>query len=860
MEAGFIVMIANENEPPFELNASAGLEIVENQPVGTVVGVLSAVDPDGGSLSFTLISGDGGGSNNFFTMDANGTLRSNRIFDFETDPTMQPIRIKVSDPQGASLEKSFMVRIEDMEESAPFTLENNHFTHFAAKGNEIAKLNVNSDNNASFDLLPDSNGSMHLFLMEKDGTLKLADIPMENGSHVLRIAILKNGSVVKSTSVTVDLSVPVPEELSNADTSDPAYHESKLMIRDLKVVRDHFRNHNIKISNIENTIGGLLVSTDEVHGREEGDSVVLSGVEGLEIVGIEIDKDGKNIPKRNWNFLIDEVDSRSFRLRHFERIDGKYTGRIEENIFVEAVGSTLSQTDLSNAFLVGEWTFGHLLGNMVSEGDDPVEFYKHFADQWNHNQVVNGWPSGKRREMRHITDVDTDDLTLATLPYKLLAIGNRLDLFKAKSVTDIEDAGEGRFVFTNKHNPDFNVIFEYGQPAQNFATLAKWAKDWHALDEIPLDARGNFSVLPSEKYFNRLADLTSRFSMRGANPEKANGNPINQVRTNEFQHSPWQMREFVLESHTKAHNFHKGHTKITVIDALDSKGIRLFTTTTKNNPMVDELRGKLGEPLARWINQREHQILNAGIGPAAPNWMDGPIANQPLSFEDQHFPFSYNSRFGMSDVRVNLARHMYSLSTCSGCHNGDTANSPFQFRMIQDRQNQKAHFVGFMTGIEVTDKENPTEKHTFFDLRDREEIVRDVLGVAQQVDVARLRMTRTELDLSEDGSLSRLFVYGGVIADWEFELVPEADGFDNERFLLFDQGDLRANPANKPPPGNYRILIRATANDGSGVVIERPYHIQVLSANETRLALDLDPSVQPVSMPPFSTARPNRTH
>ena len=39
-----------------------------------------------------------------------------------------------------------------------------------------------------------------------------------------------------------------------------------------------------------------------------------------------------------------------------------------------------------------------------------------------------------------------------------------------------------------------------------------------------------------------------------------------------------------------------------------------------------------------------------------------------------------------------------------------------------------------------------------------------------------------------------------MIADWEFELVPEADGFDNERFLLFDQGDLHANPANKPPP------------------------------------------------------------
>jgi hypothetical protein len=740
-----------------------------------------------------------------------------------------------------------------MDEIPPFTLIRNEFDHHAGTNDEIGKLAVHGSGGANFGLLPDSNGSMHLFFIEQDGTLKLADMPRENGSHVLRVAILNNGTVVKSTSVTVHLSVPDPEELSNADTSDPAYHESKLMIRDLKVVRDHFRNNNIKISNIQNITDGLLVRTEVDHGRKEGDSVVFSGVEGLEIVGIEIDKNEENIPKKNWNFLIDEVDSRSFRLRHFERVEGKYTGRIEESIFVEAVGNTLSEIDLSNAFLLGEWTFGHLLGNMVSEGDDPVEFYRHFVDQWNHNQVVNGWNSGTRVNMKNITEIDTDELTLATLPFKLLAIGNRLDLFKAKSITDIEDAGEGRFVFANVNNFNFNVIFEYGQPAQDFATLAKWAKDWHALDEIPLDGGGNFLTDPSEEYFNRLADLTARFSMRGANPNKANGNPINQVRTNEFEHGPWQMREFVLESNTTAHNLHQGKTKITVDDTLETNGTRLFTTTTKNNPMVDALREKLGEPLARWINQREHQILNAGIGSAAPSWMDGPIADQP-------FGFAYTKRFGMSDVRVNLARHMYSLSTCSGCHNGDTANSPFQFRMIQARRTEKAHFVGFMTGIEVLDKQNRSEKHRFFDLHDREQIVRDVLGVAQQVDVARLRMTRTELDLSNDGSLSQIFVQGGVIADWDFELVPEADGFDNARFALFDQGDLRANPGNTPPPGSYRILIRAIAKDGTGMVMERPYHLWVLSPNETNRALDLDPSMQPASMPPFTTARPNRTH
>ena len=91
------------------------------------------------------------------------------------------------------------------------------------------------------------------------------------------------------------------------------------------------------------------------------------------------------------------------------------------------------------------------------------------------------------------------------------------------------------------------------------------------------------------------------------------------MRTNEFEHGPWQMREFVLESNTTAHNLHQGKTKITVDFNLESNGTRLFTTTTKNNPMVNALRGKLGEPLARWINQREYQILNAGIGSAAPS-------------------------------------------------------------------------------------------------------------------------------------------------------------------------------------------------------------------------------------------------
>ena len=153
-------------------------------------------------------------------------------------------------------------------------------------------------------------------------------------------------------------------------------------------------------------------------------------------------------------------------------------------------------------------------------------------DQWNHNQVVNGWDSGIRKISR-FTAVNDPNLTLANLPFRLLAIGNRLDLFHAKSIRQVDDAGEGRFVFTNvstfnvPENEDsiwkvheasrsdvssFTLIFEYGQPASNFAELSKWAKDWHKLEVKDLDVRGSFT--PTQQYLSLLNDLTDRFIKR----------------------------------------------------------------------------------------------------------------------------------------------------------------------------------------------------------------------------------------------------------------------------------------------------------------------------------------------------------
>ena len=66
--------------------------------------------------------------------------------------------------------------------------------------------------------------------------------------------------------------------------------------------------------------------------------------------------------------------------------------------------------------------------------------------------------------------------------------------------------------------------------------------------------------------------------------------------------------------------------------------------------------------------------------------MEGPVANEPFGF------YIY---FQSENIRTNLARYKYSLSTCTGCHTGDTDTVSNGFLMVR---NQKAFFADFMVG------------------------------------------------------------------------------------------------------------------------------------------------------------------
>ena len=112
--------VANQAPSYLDLNGSY---INENEPVGTMVGQLLALDPDSNSnLRISFLDGSGSVSNNLFTIDGNGTLRTTKSFDYETEDQNFSIRVGVSDEHNFSLSKSFTISLVDVNE-APFDID-----------------------------------------------------------------------------------------------------------------------------------------------------------------------------------------------------------------------------------------------------------------------------------------------------------------------------------------------------------------------------------------------------------------------------------------------------------------------------------------------------------------------------------------------------------------------------------------------------------------------------------------------------------------------------------------------------------------------------------------------------------------
>jgi LPXTG-site transpeptidase (sortase) family protein len=113
------VNLIDVGEAPTDINLSSTV-VAENQPTDTVVGTLSASDPDAGeTFTYSLVSGTGSTDNGDFNISGD-QLRTGMSFDYEVKNSYQ-IRVQVTDKDGLTYQKPFTITVTDVNDAPKFT-------------------------------------------------------------------------------------------------------------------------------------------------------------------------------------------------------------------------------------------------------------------------------------------------------------------------------------------------------------------------------------------------------------------------------------------------------------------------------------------------------------------------------------------------------------------------------------------------------------------------------------------------------------------------------------------------------------------------------------------------------------------
>lgn len=108
------VSVTNVNEVPSVISLSAQ-SISESAPVNSTIGVLSAVDPEGNAISYSVVSGG-----DKFNISGNA-LRNSVALDYEA-ATSHAITIRATDSLGATKDESFTISVTDILTDNLFTV------------------------------------------------------------------------------------------------------------------------------------------------------------------------------------------------------------------------------------------------------------------------------------------------------------------------------------------------------------------------------------------------------------------------------------------------------------------------------------------------------------------------------------------------------------------------------------------------------------------------------------------------------------------------------------------------------------------------------------------------------------------
>ena len=187
LEESFVVQIIDINEAPTAISFSPQL-LPENQPLGTLVGTLSAEDQDASEqLTYTLVEGMGSKDNTKFFM-SNDELFAAEIFDFESSDRFE-IRVRVADRGNLFFERSLTIPIQN--ENDPHTnlqLSSNNIQENRPAGSVVGTLSVDDPETTPITYLITESSLAKAFRIEDDQLLSNRVFDFEHQS-LLRLTI-----------------------------------------------------------------------------------------------------------------------------------------------------------------------------------------------------------------------------------------------------------------------------------------------------------------------------------------------------------------------------------------------------------------------------------------------------------------------------------------------------------------------------------------------------------------------------------------------------------------------------------------------------------------------------------------------
>jgi len=197
------------NQAPNGIGFNGNGDVLENQPVGTLVDTLYATDPDpGDTLTFSLPPGVF--DNDEFSI-AGKQLLTAAVFDFETTPELQ-IRLRVTDKAGLSYAVTTPIFVKDANEDAPVVPPRAH----PVTGNVAIDVaapalldGVSDPNGDAVAATPDGGASAHggEFSVAADGSWHYLPPAGYRGEDSFVYQVCDNGTPSLCTSAGVTLTI-----------------------------------------------------------------------------------------------------------------------------------------------------------------------------------------------------------------------------------------------------------------------------------------------------------------------------------------------------------------------------------------------------------------------------------------------------------------------------------------------------------------------------------------------------------------------------------------------------------------------------------------------------------------------------